>query len=119
MGAVRPDAVMVPRRAVLQGAKSHYVWVIDKDGKARERAVEVGEWHGDDWFINQGLLAGERVVVDGAIRVAPGGALKVVEKSATGLAGAEAGANEKTDGNGSTGSGSAASGPGKSTDKPR
>ncbi|MEN3362843.1 MAG: rane fusion protein multidrug efflux system [Burkholderiales bacterium] len=110
-GAVRPDAVLVPRRAVLQGAKSHYVWVIDKEGKARERVVEVGEWQGDDWFINQGLRAGERVVVDGAIRVAPGAALKIVGSTAAGT--------EQTGGDGSTGSGSAVSGPGKSGEKPR
>lgn len=82
-GATRPNATLVPQRAVLQGAKSHYVWVIDKDGKAQQRVVDVGEWHGDDWFINQGLQAGERVVVDGAIRVAAGAPLKIVEASAT------------------------------------
>ncbi|MEN3366612.1 MAG: rane fusion protein multidrug efflux system, partial [Burkholderiales bacterium] len=117
LGAVRPDAILVPRRAVLQGAKSHYVWVIDKDGKARERVVEVGEWQGDDWFINQGLRPGERVVVDGAIRVSPDVALKVVDKPATGLAGAGAPGAEQTSGDSSTGS--AASGPGKPADKPR
>jgi membrane fusion protein (multidrug efflux system) len=111
LGAVRPDAILVPRRAVLQGAKSHYVWVIDKEGKARERVVEVGEWQGDDWFINQGLRAGERVVVDGAIRVAPGAVLKVVGSTAAGT--------EQTGGDSSTGSGSPASGPGKSGEKPR
>lgn len=87
-GAVRPGAMLVPRRAVLQGAKGHYVWVIDKEGKARERAVQVGEWNGDDWFISQGIHAGERIVVDGAIRVAPGAALKVVTPPATGVASA-------------------------------
>jgi membrane fusion protein (multidrug efflux system) len=119
IGAVRPDAILVPRRAVLQGAKSHYVWVIDKDGKARERVVDVGEWLGDDWFINQGLRAGERMVADGAIRVSPGAPLKVVEKPAAGLAGAKAAGAGQTGGDGSTGSGSPASGPGKSADKPR
>ncbi len=63
-GAVRPGAILVPQRAVLQGAKSHFVWVLDADSKPRERVVEVGDWHGDDWFITQGLLPGERVVVD-------------------------------------------------------
>jgi membrane fusion protein (multidrug efflux system) len=87
-GAVRPGAILVPRRAVLQGAKGHYVWVVDKDGKARERSVVAGDWHGDDLFITQGLLAGERVVVDGAIRVAPGAKLKIVAPPAAGPAGA-------------------------------
>jgi membrane fusion protein (multidrug efflux system) len=82
MGSVRPNAILVPRRAVLQGAKSHYVWVIDKERKARERSVETGDWQGEDWFITNGLLAGERVVVDGAIRVSPGSVLKIVQQPA-------------------------------------
>lgn len=91
MGAVRPNAILVPRRAVLQGAKGQYVWVIDKEGKARERVVEATEWHGDDMFITQGLQAGERTIVDGAIRVAPGAPIKVVAQAPTGLASADTG----------------------------
>jgi membrane fusion protein (multidrug efflux system) len=76
-GATRPAAVLVPQRAVQQGAKSHYVWVIGNDGKAKQRVVEVGDWHGDDWFIIDGLKRGERVVVEGAGRVTPTAPLKV------------------------------------------
>jgi membrane fusion protein (multidrug efflux system) len=76
-GAVRPAAVRVPQRAVQQGAKSHYVWVVGNDGKAKQRVVEVGDWYGDDWFITDGLKRGERVVVDGAGRVTPAAPLKV------------------------------------------
>jgi membrane fusion protein (multidrug efflux system) len=109
-GASRPNAVLVPRRAVLQGAKSHYVWVIDKEGKARERIVDVGDWQGDDWFINQGLDAGERIVVDGAIRVAAGAPLKIVDKTPVGMAAAEDAAQNN---------GGAASGNGKTAGKVR
>jgi membrane fusion protein (multidrug efflux system) len=76
-GAVRPAAVRVPQIAVQQGAKSHYVWVIGTDGKAKQRVVEVGDWYGDEWFINDGLKRGERVVVDGAGRVTPATPLKI------------------------------------------
>jgi membrane fusion protein (multidrug efflux system) len=82
MGATRPQAMLVPQRAVLQGAKGHYVWVVGPDGKAKERVVEVGDWHGDDWFISDGLRAGERVVVDGAMRVASGAPLQISEAAA-------------------------------------
>ena len=75
-GATRPNSILVPQRAVQQGARSHFVWVVGKESKAEQRVVEVGAWYGDDWFITQGLRAGEQVVVDGAIRVAPGAALK-------------------------------------------
>ena len=76
-GAVRPNAILVPQRAVLQGSKSHFVWVVDNDSKAHQRVVETGSWHGDDWFITDGLKPGERIVVDGAIRVVADTPLKI------------------------------------------
>jgi membrane fusion protein (multidrug efflux system) len=85
-GAVRPSAILVPRRAVQQGAKSHFVWLVGKDGKAEARPVVVGAWNGDDWFIDQGLAAGEQVVVDGAIRITPGAALKASPHAASAAA---------------------------------
>jgi membrane fusion protein (multidrug efflux system) len=78
-GASRPGAMQLPQRAVQQGAKGHYVWVIGNDGKAKQRVVEVGDWIGDDWFISDGLKPGERVVVDGAGRVTPTAPLKVAQ----------------------------------------
>jgi len=82
IGSSRPGAILVPQRAVLQGAKGHYVWVIDKDNKAKQRVVDIGDWHGDDWFISSGLRAGERVVVDGAMRVAANAPLKITQTNA-------------------------------------
>ncbi|UVJ45392.1 efflux RND transporter periplasmic adaptor subunit [Pseudomonas sp. LS1212] len=81
-GASRPNAILVPQKAVLEGAKSHFVWVIDAQGKPEQRIVEVGDWQGNDWFITQGLQAGERIVVDGAIRVTSGGPLNIIEAPA-------------------------------------
>jgi len=81
-GALRPHAVLVPQRAVQQGAKGHFVWVVNREGKAENRPVTVGEWHGDDWFISEGLRAGERVVVDGALGLQPGGAVTVRQPAA-------------------------------------
>jgi membrane fusion protein (multidrug efflux system) len=78
-GASRPQAVQLPQRAVQQGSKGHYVWVIGNDGKARQRLVEVGDWNGDDWFISDGLKPGERVIVDGAGRVTPTAPLRVAQ----------------------------------------
>ncbi|EIK95508.1 RND family efflux transporter MFP subunit [Pseudomonas sp. M47T1] len=82
IGGSRPNAILVPQKAVLEGAKSRFVWVVNADGKPEQRVVEVGEWQGDNWFINQGLRAGERIVVDGAIRVTPGSALNIVDPQA-------------------------------------
>src|SRR5262249_7902303 len=82
LGVTRPNAILVPQRAVQQGAKSHFAWVVGKDGKAEQRAVVVRQWIGDDWVINEGLQVGEQVVVDGAIRVSPGAPLKVTQYKA-------------------------------------
>ena len=77
-GATRPNAILVPQQSVLQGAKGHFVVLVDKDGRALLRNVEVGPWLGDDWFINAGLQPGDRVVTDGMARLSPGAAVKVV-----------------------------------------
>jgi membrane fusion protein (multidrug efflux system) len=103
-GAVRPNAILVPQRAVLQGAKSHFVWVLDEQSKPHQRVVEVGEWHGDDWFITNGLKAGERVIVDGAIRVGADTQVRVVAAPAAGGA-AASGAQEASLGDAKNASG--------------
>jgi len=71
-GFTRPNAILVPQRAIQQSAKGHFVWVVDKDNKAESRPVDVGNWKGDDWFVFEGLKSGERIVVDGALMLSPG-----------------------------------------------
>ncbi len=71
-GGIRPNAVVLPQRAVQQGGKGHFVWVVDNAGKAEYRPVTAGEWHGNDWLIEEGLKAGEKVVVDGGLTLQAG-----------------------------------------------
>jgi len=71
-GAFRPRAILLPQRAVHQGARGHYVWVVGKDNLVEQRPIIVGEWHGKDWLIQEGLEVGEQVVVDGAMALSPG-----------------------------------------------
>jgi membrane fusion protein (multidrug efflux system) len=71
-GAVRPNAILVPQRAVQQGAKGHFAWVLNSQGKAEQRPLVVGDWRGDSWFINEGLKPGDQLVVDGGQRLSPG-----------------------------------------------
>ena len=72
LGATRPNAILIPQRAVMQGSRGHFVWVADKDNKAERRPVTVGAWVGNDWLITEGLHDGDRVVVDGGIRLSDG-----------------------------------------------
>ena len=69
-GAVRPGVVVVPQRAVLESPKGKYVYVVNADSRAEPRPVEVGDWAAPDgWVINNGLKPGERVVVDGVMKL--------------------------------------------------
>ncbi len=76
-GAKRPNALIVPQRAVQQTSNGHVVWVVGKDGKAEMRPVIVGTWVGNDWVIEKGLQADEQVVTEGFMRLAPGMEVKV------------------------------------------
>jgi membrane fusion protein (multidrug efflux system) len=75
-GAQRPRAILVPQRAVLDGPSGKFVFVV-QDGRAEVRPVQVGDWHGDRWVINEGLREGETVIVDGVVKVRPGTPVKV------------------------------------------
>ena len=81
-GATRPDAIIIPQLAVQQGSNGHLVYVVKQDGTAEVRPVVVGDYQGDkDIVIVSGLQGGDRVVVDGALRVVPGQPVKIVEKT--------------------------------------
>jgi membrane fusion protein (multidrug efflux system) len=83
-GFIRPNAILVPQRAVQQGAKGHFIWVVNKEGKAESRPVVVGDWMGNDWFISQGLHAGDQVVVDGGLALRPGEPVKIKAQASAG-----------------------------------
>jgi membrane fusion protein (multidrug efflux system) len=71
-GATWVDAIEVPQRAVMQGPQGNFVWVVDGDSKAQFRPVTLGPLSGDRWLIEEGLQPGERIVVDGGLKLAPG-----------------------------------------------
>jgi multidrug efflux system membrane fusion protein len=45
--------------------------VISAEGKAQERAVHTGVMQGAEWQITEGLQAGDRVIINGAEKLAP------------------------------------------------
>ncbi len=81
-GATRPNAVLIPQRAVLEGPQGKFVYVVDEKSTAQARPVEVGEWAGSDWIITGGLKTGERVIIDGVMRIGPGAPVKVADPAA-------------------------------------
>jgi membrane fusion protein (multidrug efflux system) len=71
-GYIRTGAILVPQRAIQQGPKEAFVYVIDKEDKAELRPVHASTWHEKEWLIEDGLHPGERVVVEGFHRIRPG-----------------------------------------------
>ncbi|WP_349962444.1 efflux RND transporter periplasmic adaptor subunit [Rhizobium sp. ZPR3] len=70
--AVRQKAITVPQRAVLRtqdgGAQ---VYVVEADDTAKLRDVELGQALDQEWVVEKGLSAGDKVVVDGVQKVQP------------------------------------------------
>jgi membrane fusion protein (multidrug efflux system) len=79
-GAMRPDAVVVPQLAVQQGAKGHVVYVVNQTGVAEVRPVVVGDYYGErDIVITAGLQSGDRVIVEGMLKVVPGQPVQIAQ----------------------------------------
>jgi membrane fusion protein (multidrug efflux system) len=66
------DALVVPKRAVMQGAQGAYVWTVDANGHVAPAPVELGAFAGNDVAVTAGLMPGARVVVEGVLKVGPG-----------------------------------------------
>jgi RND family efflux transporter MFP subunit len=70
--ATKGDALLVPQRAVSELQGSYQIAVVGGDNKIEMRTVKVGERSGTQWIIEDGLKAGETVVVEGTQKIKPG-----------------------------------------------
>lgn len=65
------DCLVVPSQAIQIGQNGQFVYVVDSDNKAQMRPVKVGVHHNNIATIESGLKAGDKVVVDGQMQLAP------------------------------------------------
>src|SRR3546814_11233329 len=56
--------------------------VVNADGVVEQRPVVVSQTIGDQWLVESGLAAGDRVVVEGLQKIAPGAKVEVAEQAA-------------------------------------
>lgn len=68
----RKDAVVVPSEAVQAGQKGSFVYVVKADHSVEARVVKTGATAGNKIVIENGVEAGETVVTDGQLLLAPG-----------------------------------------------
>ena len=77
-GDTKTDAVLIPQRAVLQGPQGPFVYVVNQEEKIEIRNVAASDWKGNQWLIDTGLSKGDRVVVNGVMKIGPGAPVKAV-----------------------------------------
>lgn len=75
-GVTLADSLIVPKRAVMHGLQGTFVWVVGSDQKVGPRPVTLGTTAGNNVVVSKGLAAGDRVVVDGILKVQPGAIVK-------------------------------------------
>jgi membrane fusion protein, multidrug efflux system len=94
-GAQYSKALAVPQRAVLEGPQGKIVFTVDDKGLAQPRPVQVGQWAGEDWVITAGLNPGDRVILDGVMKIRPGAPVSIAPSKPAATAEAPAPANPK------------------------
>lgn len=83
-GTLKTGAILVPQRAVQQGAKGSIVFVVGKDDKVEMREIVATSWQGNQWIVEEGVHVGDRVIVEGLHKIAPGAPVKPVPVPAAG-----------------------------------
>lgn len=79
-GAIRPNAIIVPQRALQEGSNGMFVYLVGPNDQAVMANVQPGPWYDDYWIIRSGLKAGDRVIVDGVNKVQVGTPLQVTKQ---------------------------------------
>ncbi|MGY0634788.1 efflux RND transporter periplasmic adaptor subunit [Luteimonas sp. A478] len=77
---VRQDAILVPQRGVARDPKGNTsVMAVNAEGVVENRPVTVSRTIGDQWLVEDGLAAGDRVVVEGLQKIQPGVQVQAVD----------------------------------------
>jgi membrane fusion protein, multidrug efflux system len=86
---VNEQAILIPQQAIYRDLRGEaMVVVVDASDKVEQRNITVGQTFGDKWLVHEGLKPGERVVMEGRMKLKPGMTVKAVlfEEAKTGPA---------------------------------
>ena len=80
---VVPDGILVPQSALSRTPRGDAtVMIVNAQGMAEARQVSADTAVGTNWLVTGGLKPGERVIVEGRIKVRPGAKVKAVPAKA-------------------------------------
>jgi membrane fusion protein (multidrug efflux system) len=74
---IRDSAIVIPEPALMSSGDNFSVFVVDENGNAQVRPVQVGLRLAGKAEIIKGLNAGEKVVVEGTQKIRPGAPVKL------------------------------------------
>jgi membrane fusion protein (multidrug efflux system) len=78
--AVLEHGLLVPQKAITRDSKGKAsAMVVTSEGTVEQRAVQVSRTVGDQWLVEGGLSAGERVITEGLQKVRPGAPVQAQE----------------------------------------
>ena len=76
---VSEQALLVPQQGVTRDTKGNPVaLVVGKDEKVEQRILELDRAIGDKWLVTSGLAPGDRLIVEGMLKVRPGAQVRAV-----------------------------------------
>ena len=79
----RENALLVPQQGVARDPKGNTAaMVVGPDGKVEVRTVRVSRAIGDKWLVEEGLAAGDKVIVEGLQKIRPGAPVQATEAGA-------------------------------------
>lgn len=75
---IAEQALLVPQQGVSRNPKGEpFALVVDETGTVQQRMLTLNRAIGDQWLVATGLSAGERLIVEGTLKVRPGTVVKV------------------------------------------
>jgi membrane fusion protein (multidrug efflux system) len=81
---VDEQAILAPQPGVTRDPKGNAIaWVVGAAGKVEQRALQLDRAIADQWLVSEGLLAGDRVIVEGLQKVRPGDPVRAVPAGET------------------------------------
>ena len=101
----RPNTLVVPSQAIATNQDGQYVYVVKADSTVESRPVVTGVAIEGQTIIQDGLKAGETVVVDGQLRLVPGSRAEITNRAAEDVPTPPSGAAVETNSAGTAGSG--------------
>ena len=64
--------IMIPQRTVLEDKKGTYVLLVNRDKRVEIRRIKIGNMRGTEWEVLSGISEGDRIIVQGILKVRPG-----------------------------------------------